>query len=70
MEDEARLRVTFATVDLDGDGWIGAREFALLLRDLDEELSEDECLLAFDAADDDGDGRIDLAEFVRWWTDR
>jgi Ca2+-binding EF-hand superfamily protein len=70
MEEETRLRATFAAVDLDGDGWIAAQEFALLLRDLDEDLSEDECLLAFDAADDDADGRINFAEFVGWWTDR
>ena len=51
----------------DGDGWIKSGEFQSLLHTLDPELSADECLLAFDIADDDGDGLISFEEFMGWW---
>jgi Ca2+-binding EF-hand superfamily protein len=64
----ADLRQTFDKVDSNGDGWIVANEFASLLHALDEDLSEDECLLAFEATDSDGDGSISFEEFIGWWT--
>jgi hypothetical protein len=30
-------------------------------------LSADECLLAFDLTDADGDGSISFEEFMNWW---
>ncbi len=36
---------------------------------LDQDLSEDECLLAFELTDADGDGSISFEEFMGWWTD-
>jgi Ca2+-binding EF-hand superfamily protein len=64
----AELRETFDKVDRNGDGWILGTEFAALLRALDQDLSEDECLLAFEATDNDGDGSISFEEFIGWWT--
>lgn len=64
----AELRQSFDSCDSNGDGWIGAREFAALLQALDQELSEDECLLAFELADSDGDGSISFEEFMVWWS--
>ena len=64
----AELRQTFDKVDSNGDGWIGGKEFAALLHALDQDLSEDECLLAFEATDGDGDGSISFEEFIGWWT--
>jgi Ca2+-binding EF-hand superfamily protein len=64
----AELRQTFDKVDSDGDGWIVGTEFATLLRALDQDLSDDECLLAFEATDSDGDGSISFEEFMGWWT--
>lgn len=66
-EELAPLRQSFDTFDTNSDGWIGQTEFAALLRALDEDLSADECLLAFEATDEDGDGLISYEEFMGWW---
>jgi Ca2+-binding EF-hand superfamily protein len=62
------LRDTFQEYDEDGDGRISFAEFAAMLEELDDELSRDEQLLAFEATDSDGDGAIGFDEFVAWWT--
>jgi Ca2+-binding EF-hand superfamily protein len=67
-EQLAELRQNFDLVDRNGDGWIIGGEFIALLQSLDEELSRDECLLAFEATDADGDGSISFEEFIEWWT--
>jgi Ca2+-binding EF-hand superfamily protein len=64
----AELRQSFDAVDTDGDGWILSKEFAALLRTLDEDMSSPECLLAFEVTDADGDGSISFEEFIGWWT--
>jgi Ca2+-binding EF-hand superfamily protein len=64
----AELRQSFDSCDADGDGWIVGSEFSNLLRALDQDLSEDECLLAFEVTDSDGDGSISFEEFMGWWT--
>jgi Ca2+-binding EF-hand superfamily protein len=63
------LRERFDTVDSNGDGWIVDKEFISLLQKLDADLSRDECLLAFEATDADGDGSISFEEFMGWWTE-
>jgi Ca2+-binding EF-hand superfamily protein len=69
MSDQlADLRQNFDRVDRDGDGWIIGDEFISLLQSLDEDLSREECLLAFEATDADGDGSISFEEFMGWWT--
>jgi Ca2+-binding EF-hand superfamily protein len=65
----AELRQGFDVVDRDNDGWINSKEFGSLLQSLDQELSEDECLLAFELTDADGDGLIGFEEFMGWWTE-
>jgi calcium-binding protein CML len=67
--DLRELRQSFDTVDSNGDGWIVDKEFINLLQKLDDELSRDECLLAFEATDADGDGSISFEEFISWWTE-
>ena len=46
-DELAELRESFDGCDSNGDGWIIVGEFAALLHLLDQDLSEDECLLAF-----------------------
>jgi Ca2+-binding EF-hand superfamily protein len=67
-DELAELRESFDTCDSDGDGWIIVREFASLLNRLDQDLSDDECLLAFEMTDSDGDSKISFEEFMGWWT--
>jgi calmodulin len=64
----AELRHTFDAYDANGDGWIISNEFSHLLQSLDQDLSDDECLLAFEITDGDGDGSISFEEFMNWWT--
>ena len=64
----AELREAFDKYDSNGDGWIVGAEFDRLLRALDYDISEDECLLAFELTDSDGDGSISFEEFMGWWT--
>lgn len=67
--DLQELKQSFDACDSNGDGWIVDHEFGALLRSLDQDLSEDECLLAFELTDADGDGSISFEEFMGWWTD-
>ena len=65
----AELRQSFDACDSNGDGWIVSAEFASLLKALDTDLSDDECLLAFEVTDGDGDGSISFEEFMEWWSE-
>jgi len=64
----AQLRKTFDSCDSNGDGFIDREEFHTLLRQLDGDVSREECLLALEIADTEGDGFIGFKEFVVWWT--
>ena len=64
----ANTRKVFEACDLNGDGLLDQREFHVLLQALDEDVSREESLLDFEAADTAGDGYIEFEEFVAWWT--
>jgi Ca2+-binding EF-hand superfamily protein len=66
-ERRAELRKRFDEIDTDGNGRISVDEFVALLQSLDNDLSRDEGLLAFEATDEDGDGTIGFDEFLGWW---
>jgi Ca2+-binding EF-hand superfamily protein len=68
-DELAELRQNYDRFDSDGDGWIVEKEFSRLLQLLDSDLSNDECMLAFESADEDGDGSISFEEFMKWWTE-
>lgn len=61
------LRERFREYDADGDGRIAFAEFCQLMAELDDDLSKEECQLAFQGADRDDDGSIRFEEFVVWW---
>ena len=67
-EEFAKLQKAFDSCDLNGDGLINTEEFHALLIMLDGDISREECLLDFDAADTAEDGYIDFKEFIAWWT--
>jgi Ca2+-binding EF-hand superfamily protein len=62
------LRKAFDSVDANGDGFIDRGEFHALLKKLDGDVSEAECLLDFEIADTEGDTYIGFKEFIVWWT--
>lgn len=64
----AHSRKVFEACDLNGDGLLDQAEFHVLLQALDGDVSRDESLLDFEAADTAGDGYIEFREFVAWWT--
>jgi calcium-binding protein CML len=64
----AEVRRAFDACDLNGDGFIEPPEFHALLLKLDEDVSQEECLLNFESADTEGDGYIGFKEFLVWWT--
>ena len=66
--DIAESRSVFESWDLNGDGFIDPGEFHALLQELDGDVSSEECLLDFEAANTEGTGYIGFKEFVVWWT--
>ncbi|GJP31797.1 hypothetical protein CLOM_g15047 [Closterium sp. NIES-68] len=67
-EQQEELRSVFAFFDRDGDGVITADELWAVLRQLwgpADEVTQDECERIVRAADGNGDGAVDLAEFAR-----
>lgn len=65
----AELRREFKRVDRDLDDRISYAEFKDLLDGLGAEMSEQEVHLGFREVDTDKDGKIDLQEFIAWWTE-
>jgi len=61
------LRGKFREYDADADGRIEFAEFCRLMAELDDDLSREECQLAFQGADSDDDGSIGFEEFAAWW---
>jgi Ca2+-binding EF-hand superfamily protein len=66
-ETVERLRVEFGRFDTDGNGLIDRAEFGGLVGALGAGLSEVETDRAFADIDQNGNGRIELEEFSRWW---
>lgn len=58
------LTEVFKVFDANGDGKITKMELGCVLRSLGDDLSEEELALMVQAADKDGDGCIDLDEFI------
>ncbi|KAI6196446.1 hypothetical protein M3Y94_01111000 [Aphelenchoides besseyi] len=61
---ERELREAFLVFDKDQDGFISAYELRFVMRNLGENLSDDECYGMIKEADIDGDGKISYEEFA------
>lgn len=66
-EELAEIDALFARADADHDGQIVFGEFRALVRELDEEMSDEELRVGFGETDADGNGRINIDEFRAWW---
>lgn len=66
-QEMAEIDALFAQADQDNDGQINFTEFKALVRELDENLSEQELRVGFTATDANGNGRINIDEFRAWW---
>ena len=67
-EELAEIDALFARADRDHDGQIDFTEFRSLVRELDDDLMNDEMLrIGFVETDVDGNGRINIDEFRAWW---
>ncbi|XP_072996049.1 putative calcium-binding protein CML19 [Typha latifolia] len=55
----------FTRFDADGDGKISAAELRRVVKTVGEELTADDAEAAVKSADSDGDGLLDLEDFVR-----
>jgi Ca2+-binding EF-hand superfamily protein len=62
------LQENFSTADTDGDGYINFAEFAGLLDDLGADMAGPDLRVGFQEIDGNHDGRINLGEFIAWWT--
>ena len=62
------LTATFNVFDQDGDGRISRSDLGVVLRSLGDQMSDDELDEVLVKADGDGDGFIDLGEFISFHT--
>jgi len=62
----SKICASFKRADENGDGCIDAEELSRLLRSLNPQISADDAKLLFDAADINGDKRLDFNEFMEW----
>ena len=65
-EERARLREDFDYNDLNHDGRLTLGEFIRFMRNIDEDMTAEECQIGFDQIDANRDGAIDFDEFVTW----
>jgi Ca2+-binding EF-hand superfamily protein len=65
-EERGRLREDFDFNDVNHDGRITLGEFIRFMRNMDEDITAEECQIGFDEIDADRDGAIDFPEFEAW----
>ena len=67
-DSKQEMREAFKVFDKDGDGFISAAEFRLVMTNLGEKLTDEEVNESIREADIDGDGQVSYAEFVSMMT--
>ena len=66
-QEELRARFDdFHMYDTNGDHVLDYSEFCAMVRDREGELTEAELLARFEAVDADGQGTVDLLEYIRF----
>jgi Ca2+-binding EF-hand superfamily protein len=65
-EERARLREDFDYNDLNHDGRLTLGEFIRFMRNVDENMTGEECEIGFDEIDTNHDGAIEFEEFEAW----
>lgn len=66
-EELEEFKQVFALFDKDGSGTISAKEIGNVLRALGQNLTEAELVDLVRERDKDGNGELDLEEFIRLW---
>jgi Ca2+-binding EF-hand superfamily protein len=69
-EERARLREDFDFNDINHDGHLTLGEFIRFMRNVDENMTAEECEIGFEEIDTNHDGAIDFDEFETWARDR
>jgi Ca2+-binding EF-hand superfamily protein len=69
VECRAALREHFDFCDVNRDGKLTLGEFIRFMRNLDEDVTAEECELCFSEVDRNRNGVVELDEFLRWWTE-
>merc|ERR1719347_139688 len=62
-QEEDKIREAFHSFDLDGDGFITKEELKTALRNMGQQITEEEIAHMLEMADADGDGQITFEEF-------
>jgi calmodulin len=65
-EERGRLREDFDFNDLNHDGRLTLGEFIRFMRNVDEDMTAEECQIGFDEIDTNHDGAIEFEEFEAW----
>ncbi|KAH7366383.1 hypothetical protein KP509_18G075900 [Ceratopteris richardii] len=66
---DCELEEAFRRFDADGDGKISPLELGTVLRSLGDELTEEDLILMVKEVDRDGDGFVDLQDFISMYAD-
>ncbi len=69
-EEIAEIREIFSHYDKNDNGVMDVGEFRNLLQALEADMTDDEIAAGLAALDENGNGTIELDEFIAWWGDR
>ncbi|VVT57811.1 uncharacterized protein SAPINGB_P005881 [Magnusiomyces paraingens] len=70
QEEEDELRRAFQEFDVNGDGYISAKELLTIMKTVGETLTEDEVKAMIREVDNNDDGQIDYIEFCKLYRGR
>ena len=70
MADRDRTTLDYVRPGAEDHGRLKLGEFIRYMKNVDEDVTSEECEIGFDSIDTNRDGEIDFDEFVAWWTDR